>query len=460
MLSGLPPLVRDGDQFSAMLTLRNTTAREMKMRVTLAGSASADAAARTCGPAAPIALPPQEIAIAGRRRQGGGWPVSVPADVVGIGWEATRRGNRQCECDRARQGSDEGEAARLDAPSPFACCRRRCRNSTARSRVPVAAPGDALPPTGIKRGGLDVGVQPRLTGALPGLRRYFETYPFTCLEQMASKAIGLRDAQALGDGRQRPAHLPRRRRPRQLLSAARRRQGQRQRSPHRLPARCVARVRLRAARRRARPDALRARRVRRRPHRAQILVAAAGPRRAQDRRHRSPLPLRPRAGEDARLREPHAEPLADGRGDRLAQHPASRRRHSRAGEAAGRGPADPAEPPHLRRHDAEIQHRGRRLLVVADGQRRRQRGATHPRRAGRSRAGATTCRAWSWAASAVSATARGRRRRPTCGARSRSTSSRRSSSRRRSPARPPRALRPRAPPAARSIGPRTRTAAC
>jgi hypothetical protein len=28
VLSGLPPLVRDGDQFSAMLTLRNTTARE------------------------------------------------------------------------------------------------------------------------------------------------------------------------------------------------------------------------------------------------------------------------------------------------------------------------------------------------------------------------------------------------------------------------------------------------
>jgi hypothetical protein len=32
-----------------------------------------------------------------------------------------------------------------------------------------------------------------LSGALPGLRRYFETYPYSCLEQMASKAIGLRD---------------------------------------------------------------------------------------------------------------------------------------------------------------------------------------------------------------------------------------------------------------------------
>jgi uncharacterized protein YfaS (alpha-2-macroglobulin family) len=46
VLSGLPPLVRDGDQFSAMLTLRNTTAREMKIRVTLAGSAVEAAASR------------------------------------------------------------------------------------------------------------------------------------------------------------------------------------------------------------------------------------------------------------------------------------------------------------------------------------------------------------------------------------------------------------------------------
>ena len=31
-------------------------------------------------------------------------------------------------------------------------------------------------------------------GALPGMRRYFETYPFACLEQKASKAIGLKDS--------------------------------------------------------------------------------------------------------------------------------------------------------------------------------------------------------------------------------------------------------------------------
>jgi uncharacterized protein YfaS (alpha-2-macroglobulin family) len=64
--------------------------------------------------------------------------------------------------------------------------------------LPVAAPADALADAdvkgGAKRGGLGVAVQPKLTGALPGLRRFFETYPFVCLEQKASKAVGLRDA--------------------------------------------------------------------------------------------------------------------------------------------------------------------------------------------------------------------------------------------------------------------------
>jgi uncharacterized protein YfaS (alpha-2-macroglobulin family) len=51
-----------------------------------------------------------------------------------------------------------------------------------------------LPERGPKRGGVQASLQPRLSGALPGLGRFFETYPFSCLEQKASKAIGLHDA--------------------------------------------------------------------------------------------------------------------------------------------------------------------------------------------------------------------------------------------------------------------------
>ena len=62
----------------------------------------------------------------------------------------------------------------------------------------------------------------------------------------------------------------------------------------------------------------------------------------------------------------------------------ARRRHSRPGQAPRGGEPDPALPADLQRHDPEVQHRGKRLLVVADGQRRRQRRAPDPRGARRS----------------------------------------------------------------------------
>ena len=57
----------------------------------------------------------------------------------------------------------------------------------------VAAPADALPASGARRGGLKMALQPRLAEGLPGVRDWFENYPYACLEQKASKAIGLRD---------------------------------------------------------------------------------------------------------------------------------------------------------------------------------------------------------------------------------------------------------------------------
>ena len=138
VLSGLPPLVRDGDQFSAMLTLRNTTAREMKMRVTLAGTASGSAAAA----AAPIALPPQDVVIAAGGAKEVAWPVSVPAEVVGIALGSGGRGNRQCQRVRRGQGPDEGEAARFERgarsrPAGDALATRRHVHRARRPRPPT-----------------------------------------------------------------------------------------------------------------------------------------------------------------------------------------------------------------------------------------------------------------------------------------------------------------------------------
>jgi hypothetical protein len=58
----------------------------------------------------------------------------------------------------------------------------------------AAPPADALKTGATPRGGLKLALQPRLAEGMPGVRDWFLNYPFACLEQKASKAVGLRDA--------------------------------------------------------------------------------------------------------------------------------------------------------------------------------------------------------------------------------------------------------------------------
>ncbi|WOB08531.1 alpha-2-macroglobulin family protein [Piscinibacter gummiphilus] len=185
VLPGLPPLVREGDQFSAMLTLRNTTTREMKVRVALQGMARVgDDIART-----PIALTPQEVAIPAGSAKELTWGVAVPPEALSIAWEAT------ADEVGGEKAKDRVKVTQLVSPAvPVRVLQATLQQLDGPVAMPVAAPADALPESGVKRGGLTVAVQPRLTGALPGIRRYFETYPFICLEQKTSKAVGLKDA--------------------------------------------------------------------------------------------------------------------------------------------------------------------------------------------------------------------------------------------------------------------------
>lgn len=184
-LSGLPPLVREGDQFSAVLTLRNTTAREMKVRATLQGQARVgDDVARV-----PIALAPQEVAIAAGSAKEVAWGVAVPPEASSIQWDAAAEelGGEKSK-DRLRLTQIVSTAV------PERVWQATLQQLDGSATLALAPPADALPESGPKRGGVQLALQPRLTGALPGIRRYFETYPFICLEQKTSKAVGLKDA--------------------------------------------------------------------------------------------------------------------------------------------------------------------------------------------------------------------------------------------------------------------------
>jgi uncharacterized protein YfaS (alpha-2-macroglobulin family) len=185
VLSGLPPLVREGDRLVAMLTLRNTTTQPMKVRATLAGTVNSGNAEiqRT-----PLALPAQDVTLAAGAAQEVVWPIDVPADAFSIAWEAAAEAQGGGARDRLKV------TQLVTAAVPVRVLQATLQQLDGPFTLPVAAPADALPEGGAKRGGLGVTVQPKLTGALPGLRRFFETYPFICLEQKTSKAVGLHDA--------------------------------------------------------------------------------------------------------------------------------------------------------------------------------------------------------------------------------------------------------------------------
>jgi uncharacterized protein YfaS (alpha-2-macroglobulin family) len=186
VLAGLPPVVRDGDRFAAMLTLRNTTAREMKVHVALQGTANLPGAGAGEIAHMPIALPAQDVVVAAGAAKEVVWPVEVPADAFSIAWEASAEEAGAKDRIKVTQLVSAAVAVRV--------LQATIAQLDGTASLPVAAPADALPATGRKRGGVTVAVQPKLTGALPGIRRYFETYPFICLEQKTSKSVGLKDA--------------------------------------------------------------------------------------------------------------------------------------------------------------------------------------------------------------------------------------------------------------------------
>lgn len=205
MLSGLPPLVREGDQFEAIFTLRNTTAKPLRVTALLNGQAESMDAKQG---AANLKLSPMEVDIAAGGASEVRWTIDVPAGVKRLQWLAAAQAQGG-----AGSPSDKLKVQQQVVPAvPVRVMQASLQQLAAPLTLPVAPPVDAVSdarPQGMQaRGGIQLGLQPKLTGALPGIRRFFEQYPFVCLEQKTSKAIGLKDADMwAGVARQLPSYL-------------------------------------------------------------------------------------------------------------------------------------------------------------------------------------------------------------------------------------------------------------
>jgi len=176
LLPGLPPVVREGDRFRATVTVRNASERPMDAEITAA------AVVRPAG-AAP-ALEPRRVSLAPGEARDLWWDVAVAPGTVAMEWSVAAR----------EAGGEAADALKVSqkvvAAVPVSVRQATLLQLEAPVAMPVAQPAGALP----GRGGVTVQLHARLSDELSGVREWMERYPYTCLEQRASRAVALRDA--------------------------------------------------------------------------------------------------------------------------------------------------------------------------------------------------------------------------------------------------------------------------
>ncbi len=174
IISGLPPLVREDDQFRAQITLRNTTKAAMKVAVAPRATL--------------LELKPQTIDIPAGEAREVAWMVTAPAQLAftrqeTILWEIEARDT----ISGARDGLKARQ--RIIPAVPLTVQQATLVQVDGSFNLDVNPPADALP----GRGGLKMSLQPKLAEGMDGVRDWFASYPFICLEQKTSKSVGLRD---------------------------------------------------------------------------------------------------------------------------------------------------------------------------------------------------------------------------------------------------------------------------
>jgi hypothetical protein len=171
LFSGIPPVVRQGDRFLAKFTIRNTTERAIQTRVS----------ARVEPPSG--SMQPQDVALASGESRELGWDLIAPLSTESLKYEIEAAGD-------AGAGDRMSVAQRVAPAVPVRTVQATLARLDGSLRVDVERPAGALPGLG----GIRVSLQPRLMDGLSGVSEFMRHYPYTCLEQVVSRAVALRDA--------------------------------------------------------------------------------------------------------------------------------------------------------------------------------------------------------------------------------------------------------------------------
>ena len=178
LVGGLPPLVREQDRFRAGFTVRNASARPLQAEVTARLARLAGGKADGGRELSPIA-----VSLAPNEAKDIGWDAEAPLGAEGLQWQVVVK----------EQGGAEGDRLKLTQKVIPAVPVRTLQATLTQVDKPldmaVVLPAGALP----GRGGMRVVLRGKLADELAGVKDYMGAYPYTCLEQQASKAVALGD---------------------------------------------------------------------------------------------------------------------------------------------------------------------------------------------------------------------------------------------------------------------------
>ncbi|MBA4048585.1 MAG: alpha-2-macroglobulin, partial [Sphingomonas sp.] len=171
IFSGIPPLVRSGDQFGAIFTLRNGSDKPMTVTATV-DITPAIASGRPltvtipAGGAAPVM-----------------WRLTAPENMGALRWQVRAESAGGKAADQISVDQQIVPAVPIET---WAATLTRVGGAP----IPVMAPAGAL----AGRGGVEVRLTDSLAPPLAGVQRYMTAYPYDCFEQRLSRIVALGDA--------------------------------------------------------------------------------------------------------------------------------------------------------------------------------------------------------------------------------------------------------------------------
>ncbi len=190
IVAGLPPLVREGDRYQAGITLRNTTKAAMDVDVSAKLTPSMIDAAN----ASAIELQSQRAHLEAESSQAIEWPVTTPDNVRSIAWKIEAKAGAKADAKSVSASDSITVTQRVTFAIPVTVQQATLSQLEKSFTLPIAAPANAVvDANGALRGGISVALKPRLADSLPGVRDWLLRYPYSCLEQKASIAIGTLD---------------------------------------------------------------------------------------------------------------------------------------------------------------------------------------------------------------------------------------------------------------------------